>query len=62
MKLIDSIITLLVVIGVTLVAFTTPANFEPCPTEDSNWCYWDGGTNHKGDHFIALTDNFIIRL
>lgn len=33
-----------------------PAGFvlEPCPTEDSSDCYWDGGANGEGRAFIDL--------
>lgn len=34
----------------------------PCPTEDSNLCYWDGTArgNKTGESFIALSDGLSI--
>lgn len=49
------------VIVCTIVALT-PENWPPCETEDSNECYWDGGPNNKGTHYIAVNDNLIITL
>lgn len=38
------------------------ATFPACPTEDSAWCYWDGGTrgNHRGGSFVTLTDRLTV--
>jgi len=33
--------------------------FPDCPTEDSDWCYWDGGDNGEGWQFISINDHVI---
>lgn len=36
--------------------------FHPCESEDSTFCYWDGGSNGQGTRFIALTEELVIKL
>ena len=62
MKNLDLWIGLTVAVIVCVVVAADPHNWEPCPTEDSNGCYWDGGPNGEGDRFIALSDDLIIYL
>lgn len=28
--------------------------FPPCATEDSDNCYWDGGSNGQGRKFVSI--------
>lgn len=48
----------LIVMALTLIALVGAVGngaFD-CPTEDSNWCYWDAARmgNGQGTSFIAL--------
>lgn len=55
----------LTIAALALIAICSPvASFPPCPTEDSNSCYWDADTrsNGKGRSFIALADYSVIYL
>mgnify|MGYP001603028395 CR=1 FL=1 len=47
----------------SLLALLLALIFPPCPTEDSNACYWDAAArgNGQGISFIALDDGTIIR-
>lgn len=31
----------------------------PCPTEDSDNCYWNGGSNGQGHRFISVNGEVI---
>lgn len=56
-----ALVLMFVVVG-SVNDFTTP--LDPCPTEDSTMCYWDGNSrgNKTGVSFIALTENVRIYL
>lgn len=62
MSKIDAAIGLVVMVVLLVIIVMDPHNWPPCPSEDSNECYWDGGPNGEGDRFIAVNDTFIIRL
>lgn len=51
-------LTLLVLTLLIPVAYV----LRPCPSEDSTFCYWDGGSNGQGTRFIALTEELVIKL
>ena len=55
-------LVLVFVIGGSVTDFPTP--LDPCPTEDSTMCYWDGNSrgNKTGVSFIALTEDLRIYL
>lgn len=52
------LLTLLVLTLLIPVAYV----LKPCASEDSNMCYWNGGSNGQGSRFIALTDDVRIKL
>lgn len=58
----DAIIGLIVMVVLIAVIAIDPHNWEPCPTEDSSHCYWDGGSNGEGKRFVSLSDDIIIYL
>ncbi len=49
----DALIAIVVLLSNLFVAFGTP-----CPTEDSQGCYWDAAAhgNGQGTSFVAVTD------
>lgn len=55
-------LVLVFVVGGSVTDFPTP--LDPCPTEDSTMCYWDGNSrgNKTGVSFIALTEDLRIYL
>jgi len=54
-----ALVVLFVLLG-SVTDFQSP--LDPCPTEDSTWCYWDGDSrgNKSGKSFIAFTEQFVI--
>lgn len=40
----------------TIIALLFSLIFPACPTEDSTFCYWDGGANQKGSQVINFEE------
>lgn len=50
------------VVWAALTGTALVVSHNPCPTEDSTACYWDGSTrgNKTGESFVALTESVAI--
>ena len=45
----SAVIGLLAMLVVVGAVFATPANYPPCPSEDSTWCVWNGAQQGNGE-------------
>lgn len=60
MSKIDLLITIIIVLAITSAAALTQistittALATPCPTEDSENCFWDGGHNGQGSTYVRV--------
>ena len=58
------LLALIMALTSTTVSVPVDLTIPPCPTEDSNGCYWDASTrgNGLGHSFIATNDGEVIWL